>query len=683
MSDIPHSYRKYIDDVTKMTQRGAISSGEQQASPSSAGSRGLAKTTQFTNNKTQMQLGQEAIAESMVDIRNIMNRIDGVNVPTNEMNELADNDKMEFTKVLLDISVIKDRVQALSVDEDAKASAIQSLTSAEESLVALDESAVQEGHYPHIKSFDKLYGINDMQQYKAMADDAQSMDMGEFMDTYSSVIDMAGDFWEDHQKTSESNEDVVNEDPNTLAKELASEIMRYVRKGFDHIPADALKAKAKEYLSSIKESAVKEDDGDERAIAAMKLAKDENRKEGFDYPQGGKYGYKAERGSGTGAMGTMQVNVTIHNRETDETMYIKDMNYLELEKGDEQETLAMIWDENRDLIQKESAVQEDDGEQALANDLALFFAKRSKELLQSMERPDKNDQEYEEFVDIAQAFKKGIQAGLDEVNMSDFEFSNNPFGDFGRGIDDGPDEELVDILNQHGYQPGPDGANDKATIVKQKEESSDSGELSRLKELSGMEAPKESEKAVSEDIGDKGRIALEKAGFDPMKVKEYMAVFNDHGDTSDIDQMNMDKVGLADAMAMVLASHDVENESYQPMPEGDEFDIEEDEDFEEVLGPLGFPEDETELFDAEYQGRKVPLNKPMRGDVKKFKVYVKDPKTGNVKKVNFGHGGTSAKRPTMRIRKSNPKARKSFRARHNCANPGPKTKARYWSCRKW
>jgi hypothetical protein len=198
-----------------------------------------------------------------------------------------------------------------------------------------------------------------------------------------------------------------------------------------------------------------------------------------------------------------------------------------------------------------------------------------------------------------------------------------------------------------------------------------------------QEAPKESEETVSEDIDERGRIALEKAGFDPMKVKEYMAVFNDHGDTSDIDQMNMDKVGLADAMGMVLASHDVENESYQPMPEGDEFDIEENEDFEEVLGVLGFPEDETELFDAEYQGRKVPLNKPMRGDTKKFKVYVKDPKTGNVKKVNFGHGGTSAKRKTMRIRKSNPKARKSFRARHNCANPGPKTKARYWSCRKW
>jgi hypothetical protein len=82
------------------------------------------------------------------------------------------------------------------------------------------------------------------------------------------------------------------------------------------------------------------------------------------------------------------------------------------------------------------------------------------------------------------------------------------------------------------------------------------------------------------------------------------------------------------------------------------------------------------VIEAEYRGRKVKLNKPMRGDVKKFKVYVKDPKTGNIKKVNFGD-------PKMRIRKSNPKARKSFRARHNCDNPGPKTKARYWSCRKW
>jgi hypothetical protein len=114
----------------------------------------------------------------------------------------------------------------------------------------------------------------------------------------------------------------------------------------------------------------------------------------------------------------------------------------------------------------------------------------------------------------------------------------------------------------------------------------------------------------------------------------------------------------------------------------DEITLEDTQDFEEEFGVLGYSIDENDLFEAEYQGRKVKLNKPMQGDTKKFKVYVKNPK-GNVVKVNFGHGGTSVKGKAMRIRKNNPKARKSFRARHNCDNPGPKTKARYWSCRKW
>ena len=96
--------------------------------------------------------------------------------------------------------------------------------------------------------------------------------------------------------------------------------------------------------------------------------------------------------------------------------------------------------------------------------------------------------------------------------------------------------------------------------------------------------------------------------------------------------------------------------------------------FYETYGELPWFENE-ELEEAEYQGRKVKLGKPMRGDVKKFKVYVKNPK-GNVVKVNFGD-------PNMKIKKSNPARRKSFRARHNCDNPGPRHKARYWSCRKW
>ena len=433
MSSIPYNYGKYINDKVSMTDQGHVDSAKQISSPASAGSRGLSKTMQFTNNPTQMKMGNTTMSESIIEIRNILNRIDGVNAP------------------------------------------------------------------------------------------------------------------------------------------------------------------------------VQEDDGDERAIAAMKLARDESGKEGFDYPQGGRYGYKAERGSGTGAMGTMQVNVTIHDRETDETMYIKDMNYLELEKGDEQETLAMIWDENKDLIQKESAVQEAPKQKAMSVD---------------------------KIYDMVQNLEHVIQQHPD-------------FKDY-----------------------------DKSIIM---------ASLGQLKDDIAAGDLKES--AVQEDLDYRSEDILNKAGFDPADIDTYMKVFNDNGDTSDIDQMNMkEKVGLADVMSMVLASHGIQNESYEPFPEEDEMTFEDDDAFYEAFGELGFPEDETELFDAEYRGRKVPLNKPMRGDVKKFKVYVKDPKTGNVKKVNFGHGGSSARKlgqKTMKIRRSNPKARKSFRARHNCANPGPKTKARYWSCRKW
>jgi len=133
----------------------------------------------------------------------------------------------------------------------------------------------------------------------------------------------------------------------------------------------------------------------------------------------------------------------------------------------------------------------------------------------------------------------------------------------------------------------------------------------------------------------------------------------------------------------------------------DSFDLELNEHFVIETGVVGFTEDgiileadeetieflelndmltennlaEDELNEAEYQGRKVTLNKPMQGDVKKSKVYVKNAK-GNVVKVNFGD-------KNMTIKKNIPGRRKSFRARHNCKNPGPKWKARYWSCRAW
>jgi hypothetical protein len=122
------------------------------------------------------------------------------------------------------------------------------------------------------------------------------------------------------------------------------------------------------------------------------------------------------------------------------------------------------------------------------------------------------------------------------------------------------------------------------------------------------------------------------------------------------------EMGLEEFDIEVSTDEELDEETY----EGD--------DFHSAYDVMWFNEDDA-LDEAEYRGRKVPLGKPMRGDVKKFKVYVRKP-TGNIVKVNFGD-------PNMRIKKSNPARRRSFRARHNCANPGPRTKARYWSCRKW
>jgi hypothetical protein len=140
-----------------------------------------------------------------------------------------------------------------------------------------------------------------------------------------------------------------------------------------------------------------------------------------------------------------------------------------------------------------------------------------------------------------------------------------------------------------------------------------------------------------------------------------------------LDQTEADE--LAESLneklkAMGIEEFDIEVSTDEELDE----ETYEEDDFNDAYDYMWFNEDET-LDEAEYQGRKVPLGKPMRGDVKKFKVYVKKP-NGNVVKVNFGD-------PNMRIKKYIPARRRSFRARHNCANPGPRTKARYWSCRAW
>lgn len=104
-------------------------------------------------------------------------------------------------------------------------------------------------------------------------------------------------------------------------------------------------------------------------------------------------------------------------------------------------------------------------------------------------------------------------------------------------------------------------------------------------------------------------------------------------------------------------------------------DIGEFAEFEGAQVPLDvIMETPPHLFEAEYKGKQVELNKPKRGGPKKYYVYVRDPKTGNIKRVTFGSTELS-------VKIQDPKRRASFAARHKCATRTDKTKASYWACR--
>jgi hypothetical protein len=184
--------------------------------------------------------------------------------------------------------------------------------------------------------------------------------------------------------------------------------------------------------------------------------------------------------------------------------------------------------------------------------------------------------------------------------------------------------------------------------------------------------------------GEEGMKALQKAGREGAS-KEKMAQIRAKHDK--LDEAPVDKIEI-NGKPVNLKSLEVDGVDTRDYPEfgeayltyaefedGTPLSDEEIELFQDKHDDLVYQAAYDSLYEAEYQGRKVPLGKPMAGDVKKKKVYVRKP-NGKVVKVNFGD-------KKMRIKKSNPKRRKSFRARHNCKNPGPRWKARYWSCRAW
>ena len=184
-------------------------------------------------------------------------------------------------------------------------------------------------------------------------------------------------------------------------------------------------------------------------------------------------------------------------------------------------------------------------------------------------------------------------------------------------------------------------------------------------------------------IEDRTGKILFKEGFVKESVNEGMFKV--------IDQIRQDSKDAKDFIKNVFSDADFKDmrkdkeflkylkSIYEGFSVVEEYDVENEQDIKEFINFM--KEYKADINEAEYQGRDVKLGKIMQGDVKKFKVYVKNPK-GNVVKVNFGHKGKGNEK-TMSIKKNNPERRKAFRARHNCDNPGPRHKARYWSCKKW
>ena len=331
------------------------------------------------------------------------------------------------------------------------------------------ENSIEEGHYPHIKSFDKLYGINDVQKYKDMADDAQSMDMEEFVDTYNNVIDMAGDFWEDHQKN-------VAEEPVSMQdlKRVGADVKKvYVHKDGKTILVPV--EKKDEYLAKgYKLSSLRaEDQVDERMPASI-----------------------------------------IKHKEKLANMSDKDLAD-RFKDFDDTRLRQMAWRHGYGKMsdyyvnRKNKGMSQDTNEGAMRMDKSAFVQM----LANKIQEPQKGQgkPEYDNRL-LAKMYKLIT----------------------GRNVDiDG----------------------DKFTIT--------------------MNKP------TTEDLDYRSEDILNKAGFDPADIDTYMKVFNDHGDTSDIKQMNMkEKVGLADAMSIVLASHGISNESEtqedvkpgEPMPQGKPMD---------------------------------------------------------------------------------------------------------------
>lgn len=160
-------------------------------------------------------------------------------------------------------------------------------------------------------------------------------------------------------------------------------------------------------------------------------------------------------------------------------------------------------------------------------------------------------------------------------------------------------------------------------------------------------------------------VPLEFASIEARELLPFDIIINESGEFLNVDMVETQENGNLLVTFSDERGCEV-TENFSPNTTMGFVDVSEGYEYNEL-------EEKLELHEEEK--KKVKLNKIMRGDVKKYKVYVKNDK-GNVVKVNFGD-------PNMEIKRDDPARRKNFRARHNCDNPGPRWKARYWACKTW
>lgn len=164
-----------------------------------------------------------------------------------------------------------------------------------------------------------------------------------------------------------------------------------------------------------------------------------------------------------------------------------------------------------------------------------------------------------------------------------------------------------------------------------------------------------------------GESSVFTMSFDTIQAHELLPcdiIINESGEMLEVDFVELTENGIN-----VVFSNENSEEIYEM------FDGSTVMGFVDNLEETSFNEFGDKILVHESEGKKVKLNKIMRGDVKKYKVFVRNDR-GNVVKVNFGD-------PNMEIKRDDPDRRRNFRARHNCDNPGPRWKARYWACKTW